>query len=255
MIKNIFTFILIAIFVVASTNAKKHQQQNEEDGGDTECCACTPTPDPVCTSKPVDIMLVIDDSRSVKVPQKEKVLDFLHDFSQVLDISNSSQRVAMLQFSKSIYDQTDFNHECATDKGLFLEQLQGLKRRRRNGATDHKAALQYTKMVFDESSREDVDKVVVFVTDGISFDQMDCGKPRKGDHQIQCARDAYAELVDAYPDLRFVYLAVGLAEEREGLKELFTWDSYSPDLVIEADFENLSDFTEEILEQTCASLE
>jgi hypothetical protein len=221
---QVFTFILFV------SNARAE-----------ECCSCAPTHSPTkapteqvtlppsCVGEPLDIFLMLDDSRSIKNVEKFMSVNFVVNLLNILDLGVDKQRVAFAQFSKTVYDVIDFNNTVSFDKPAILEHVTDNKKRtKRNGATHTNEALKEIKKVYDATSRDGVDKVVIFVTDGVPFDQPSCGKPRKGQHQIECAREEFKELMDDYPDMRFVYLAVGRAEDNEELKGLFTFDSYSP---------------------------
>ncbi|CAN0272077.1 unnamed protein product [Lampetra planeri] len=62
-----------------------------------------------CTSKILDLLFIIDSSRSVRIHEFEKVKLFMIDVIDSLDISPDGTRVAMLQYASTVQNEFSFN--------------------------------------------------------------------------------------------------------------------------------------------------
>lgn len=185
----------------------------------------------------------------------ELARQFLGDVVSVFQVGENKTKFAFEQFSKGVYGITDFDDDMATNKFDFENHIRNVRRRTRNGETHTNKALKRAKTVFEETSRSGgiARPVVLMITDGIPFRQSGCRtKQSKGEEQIQCARDDYKALIDEFPDLYFIFLAIGLGTDNSELKGLFTFDNYEPDLVVDTTFDNLNNFTNILINGICA---
>uniref|UniRef100_S4RZX5 Matrilin 4 n=1 Tax=Petromyzon marinus TaxID=7757 RepID=S4RZX5_PETMA len=62
-----------------------------------------------CTSKILDLLFIIDSSRSVRIHEFEKVKLFMIDVIDSLDISPDGTRVAVLQYASTVQNEFSFN--------------------------------------------------------------------------------------------------------------------------------------------------
>ncbi|GCC24847.1 collagen alpha-6(VI) chain-like [Chiloscyllium punctatum] len=121
-----------------------------------------------------DIVLVVDGSTSVSDENFEEVREFLNTFVNGLDIAENKVRIGLVQYSDD--PKTEFLLNQYSSKSDVLNYLQRLQQKR--GRTDTRRTLEFLQnqhFVPAAGSRaaENVQQIVILVTDGDSITEVD----------------------------------------------------------------------------------
>ncbi|XP_038606805.1 matrilin-3 [Tachyglossus aculeatus] len=127
-----------------------------------------------CRSRPLDLVFVVDSSRSVRPPEFEKVKTFLSQVIDTLDIGETATRVAVVNYASTV--KVEFHLQTHSDK----ESLKRAVSRMAPLATGTMSGLAIRTAVDEVFTEEagarppafNIPKVVIVVTDGRPQDQV-----------------------------------------------------------------------------------
>lgn len=137
---------------------------------DVSCNPPTPTPGSCvcCGSALVDLVFVVDSSVSVGKDDFKRGIEFVKDLVNLFSISKSATRVGLITFNS--YPTTPFKLNRYTTKDDVMKALDSVTYRQ-GGTYIGKALYRVVKdMIF--RSDPDVEKIVVVMSDGRSFDSV-----------------------------------------------------------------------------------
>jgi len=135
---------------------------------DVSCNPPTPTPGPCvcCSSALVDLVFVVDSSVSVGKNDFKLAKDFVKDLTNLFSISKTATRIGLVTFNT--YPTTPFKLNRYTNKEDVMKALDAVTYKQ-GGTYIGKALYRVVKdMIF--RSDPDVEKIVVVMSDGRSFD-------------------------------------------------------------------------------------
>ncbi|XP_077384015.1 matrilin-1-like [Festucalex cinctus] len=128
-----------------------------------------------CKSRPMDFVLVIDSSRSIRPDDYEKVKTFIHNLLQFLEIGPEATRVGLLQYGSVVQNEFSLNkYSNKTKVEQAVKNMQHLATGTMTGL-----AIQYTvETAFTEAegarqARLGVPRIAMIVTDGRPQDSVE----------------------------------------------------------------------------------
>ncbi|XP_062981553.1 matrilin-3 [Elgaria multicarinata webbii] len=142
-------------------------------GSKSYSSAVSPTED-ICRSQPLDLVFIIDSSRSVRFQEFEKVKTFLAKMIDTLDIGERATRVAVVNYASRV--KVEFNLQTYFDKASMKQAVSRISPLSVGTMTG--LAIQtamddvFTKEVGSRDSSLDIPKVAIIVTDGRPQDQV-----------------------------------------------------------------------------------
>ncbi|MGH0127755.1 UNVERIFIED_CONTAM: hypothetical protein FKN15_035454 [Acipenser sinensis] len=134
----------------------------------------TTTPGIQCKIRPLDLVLIIDSSRSVRPGEFEKVKIFISDMIDTLDIGQYSTRVAVINYAstvniefhlKTYFNKVDMKQAVSRIKPLSTGTMSGLAIRTAMNEA-------YTEKAGARPPSQNISKVAVIVTDGRPQDKV-----------------------------------------------------------------------------------
>ncbi|XP_041109336.1 matrilin-3-like isoform X1 [Polyodon spathula] len=127
-----------------------------------------------CKSRPLDLVLIIDSSRSVRPGEFEKVKIFISDMIDTLDIGQYATRVAVINYAstvkiefhlKTYFNKVDMKQAVSRIKPLSTGTMSGLAIRTAMNEA-------YTEEAGARPRSQNISKVAVIVTDGRPQDKV-----------------------------------------------------------------------------------
>ena len=92
----------------------------------------------VCTTRNTDILLIMDDSRSIKNAEFTQMKKFIIDLVYRFNISREQTRVALVQFSSKKFTRVEFYLNQYYDKESLMNRINSLRQRDGGSTyTDH----------------------------------------------------------------------------------------------------------------------
>ncbi|XP_054827054.1 matrilin-3 [Eublepharis macularius] len=134
--------------------------------------AVSPT-DEVCRSRPLDLVFIIDSSRSVRLEEFEKVKTFLDKMIDSLDVGEAATRVAVVNYASTV--KVEFNLRTYFDKASMKQAVSRISPLTAGTMTGLAIQTAVDEAFTEESgarpSSLNIPKVAIIVTDGRPQDQ------------------------------------------------------------------------------------
>ncbi|XP_028809142.1 matrilin-3a isoform X1 [Denticeps clupeoides] len=134
-----------------------------------------PATDSQCASRPLDLVFIIDSSRSVRPIEFEKVKIFLVDMVDTLDIGPDATRVAVVNYASTV--KIEFLLKDHLDKVKIkqaINRIEPLAAGTMTGLAIKKAMDEaFTEKSGARSRSKNISKVAIIVTDGRPQDQVE----------------------------------------------------------------------------------
>nr|XP_056712875.1 matrilin-3 [Euleptes europaea] len=142
-------------------------------GTDSYSSAISPTDD-VCRSRPLDLVFIIDSSRSVRPEEFEKVKIFLAKMIDTLDVGERATRVAVVNYASTV--KVEFNLRTYFDKGSMKHAVSRISPLTAGTMTGLAIQAAMDEAFTEESGARppslNIPKVAIIVTDGRPQDQV-----------------------------------------------------------------------------------
>ena len=234
---------------------EKNQCLNDgicEENGDEFNCVCTEKfhgqlcekEKVVCTTKNTDILIIMDDSRSIIKRNYRGMKNFVIELVYRFNISEHQSRVALMQFSSKENTRVEFNFDDYNyDKNRLMTLLANVKQSDGISTYTNVALKKAREEIFNgqNGDRTDVRDVIVLLTDGQSHKDRDAiveaGRLRDEDVSIISIGIGRGEVND---DFYNFLKAISLGSEY-AFKVSFTKLDTILDGVTKAACENLQD--------------
>ncbi|XP_032912382.1 matrilin-3 isoform X3 [Catharus ustulatus] len=133
-----------------------------------------PDTDPACKNRPLDLVFIVDSSRSVRPEEFEKVKIFLSEMIDTLDVGESTTRVAVMNYASSV--QVEFPLRTYFDKASMKEavsRIEPLSAGTMTGLAIQTAMDEvFTEEMGTRPAASNIPKVAIVVTDGRPQDQV-----------------------------------------------------------------------------------
>ncbi|CAH1274250.1 FCGBP [Branchiostoma lanceolatum] len=127
-------------------------------------------PEPTCHAK-ADIHVLVDGSKSVKTRNFPSVRQFILKLAAGFEIGPNKARIGVYQFAKDM--RTEFKMNQYNNRGALLNAIKKIeymnKLQTKTGASLKAVYNEFTKA---NGARDDVEKVIILVTDGKATDQV-----------------------------------------------------------------------------------
>ncbi|XP_059354283.1 uncharacterized protein LOC132092176 isoform X5 [Carassius carassius] len=131
--------------------------------------------DPHCRSRPLDLVFIIDSSRSVRPGEFEKVKIFLADMVDTLDVGPDATRVAVVNYASTV--KIEFllkNHLTKESIKQAINRIEPLAAGTMTGMAIKKAMDEaFTEKSGARPKSKNISKVAIIVTDGRPQDQVE----------------------------------------------------------------------------------
>ncbi|XP_052391915.1 uncharacterized protein LOC127938990 isoform X2 [Carassius gibelio] len=131
--------------------------------------------DPHCRSRPLDLVFIIDSSRSVRPGEFEKVKIFLADMVDTLDVGPDATRVAVVNYASTV--KIEFllkNHLTKDSIKQAINRIEPLAAGTMTGMAIKKAMEEaFTEKSGARPKSKNISKVAIIVTDGRPQDQVE----------------------------------------------------------------------------------
>ncbi|XP_074930208.1 LOW QUALITY PROTEIN: matrilin-3 [Cottoperca gobio] len=131
--------------------------------------------DSQCRSRPLDLVFIIDSSRSVRPGEFEKVKIFLADMVDTLDVGSETTRVAVVNYASTV--KIEFflkNHFNKPDMKKAITRIEPLAAGTMTGLAIKTAVNEaFTEDSGARSRSRKISKVAIIVTDGRPQDQVE----------------------------------------------------------------------------------
>ena len=120
--------------------------------------------------KPVDIILLLDSSGSIKDHEWRKQVSFGEKLCESFNISSNASRVGLIYFGDYAYGQIDLNSEEGADNDSIINNFERIKSytRYQNITRTDLALYMAVNMFLGVPKDRKVPKVLVIITDGVS---------------------------------------------------------------------------------------
>ncbi|MBW03636.1 Cartilage matrix protein, partial [Eschrichtius robustus] len=122
----------------------------------------------LCRTRPIDLVFVVDSSRSVRPVEFEKVKVFLSQVIESLDVGPNATRVGMVNYASSV--KQEFPLRAHGSKAMLLQAVRRIQPLSTGTMTGLAIQFAITKALSDAEggrpSSPDISKVVIVVTDG-----------------------------------------------------------------------------------------
>ncbi|XP_053141233.1 matrilin-3 [Hemicordylus capensis] len=147
----------------------------EPDSQGTESySSAIPYSEDACRSRPLDLVFIIDSSRSVRHPEFEKMKIFLAKMIDTLDVGERATRVAVVNYASTV--KVEFNLQTYFDKASMkqaVSRISPLSAGTMTGLAIQSAMEDtFTEEAGARASSLDIPKVVIIVTDGRPQDEV-----------------------------------------------------------------------------------
>ncbi|XP_071404247.1 matrilin-3 [Pithys albifrons albifrons] len=133
-----------------------------------------PSSDTACTNRPLDLVFIIDSSRSVRPEEFEKVKIFLSEMIDTLDVGERTTRVAVMNYASTV--KVEFPLRTYFDKASLKEavsRIEPLSAGTMTGLAIQTAMDEvFTEEMGTRPATFNIPKVVIVVTDGRPQDQV-----------------------------------------------------------------------------------
>lgn len=134
-----------------------------------------PETDSSCMSRPLDLVFIIDSSRSVRPSEFEKVKTFLADMVDTLDVGADTTRVAVVNYASTV--KTEFllkDHFNKPDLKKAISRVEPLATGTMTGLAIKTAVSEaFTEQSGARPRPRNIAKVAIIVTDGRPQDQVE----------------------------------------------------------------------------------
>ncbi|XP_078029998.1 matrilin-3a isoform X2 [Epinephelus lanceolatus] len=131
--------------------------------------------DSQCRSRPLDLVFIIDSSRSVRPGEFEKVKIFLADMVDTLDVGSEATRVAVVNYASTV--KIEFllkNHFNKPDMKKAISRIEPLAAGTMTGLAIKTAVNEaFTEQSGARPRSRNISKVAIIVTDGRPQDQVE----------------------------------------------------------------------------------
>uniref|UniRef100_A0A8C5T320 Matrilin 3 n=1 Tax=Malurus cyaneus samueli TaxID=2593467 RepID=A0A8C5T320_9PASS len=130
--------------------------------------------DTACKNRPLDLVFIVDSSRSVRPEEFEKVKTFLSEMIDTLDVGERTTRVAVMNYASTV--KVEFPLRTFFDKGSLKEAVSHIEPL--SAGTMTGLAIQtamdeiFTEEMGSRPAAFNIPKVVIVVTDGRPQDQV-----------------------------------------------------------------------------------
>lgn len=135
----------------------------------------SPETDSQCRSRPLDLVFIIDSSRSVRPGEFEKVKIFLADMVDTLDVGTDATRVAVVNYASTV--KIEFllkNHFNKPDMKKAITRIEPLAAGTMTGLAIKTAVNEaFTEQSGARPRSRNISKVAIIVTDGRPQDQVE----------------------------------------------------------------------------------
>ncbi|XP_045917026.1 matrilin-3a isoform X1 [Micropterus dolomieu] len=142
--------------------------------GDHSPCDATET-DSQCRSRPLDLVFIIDSSRSVRPGEFEKVKIFLADMVDTLDVGTDATRVAVVNYASKVKIEFQLkDHINKLDIKKAISRIDPLASGTMTGLAIKTAMNEaFTEQSGARPRSRNISKVAIIVTDGRPQDQVE----------------------------------------------------------------------------------
>ncbi|XP_064409903.1 matrilin-2 isoform X4 [Latimeria chalumnae] len=175
--RSFFVFLLLQALLLANAVLTRERQRPRQPSGrkDVALKAAVALAESTCKGKPMDLVFIIDSSRSVRPNDYEKMKEFLYSMLTFLDIGPDVTRVGLVQYGSTVNNEFSlktYNKKADIEKAI--REMIHLATGTMTGL-----ALQYTMNVAfteEEGARPlelNVPRVAMIVTDGRPQDTVD----------------------------------------------------------------------------------
>ncbi|XP_068198380.1 matrilin-3a isoform X2 [Antennarius striatus] len=131
--------------------------------------------DSQCRSRPLDLVFIIDSSRSVRPVEFEKVKTFLADMVDTLDVGTDATRVAVINYASTV--KIEFllkDHSSKMDMKKAISRIEPLATGTMTGLAIKTAVSDaFTEQSGARPRSRNISKVAIIVTDGRPQDQVE----------------------------------------------------------------------------------
>ncbi|XP_028295280.1 matrilin-3a isoform X1 [Gouania willdenowi] len=131
--------------------------------------------DAQCRSRPLDLVFIIDSSRSVRPGEFEKVKIFLADMVDTLDVGSDATRVAVVNYASTV--KIEFllkDHSSILDMKKAISRIEPLAAGTMTGLAIKTAMNEaFTEQSGARPRSKNISKVAIIVTDGRPQDQVE----------------------------------------------------------------------------------
>ncbi|XP_058692499.1 matrilin-3 isoform X4 [Poecile atricapillus] len=133
-----------------------------------------PSADTACKNRPLDLVFIVDSSRSVRPEEFEKVKIFLSEMIDTLDVGERTTRVAVMNYASTV--KVEFPLRTYFDKASMKEavsRIEPLSAGTMTGLAIQTAMDEvFTEEMGTRPAASNIPKVVIVVTDGRPQDQV-----------------------------------------------------------------------------------
>ncbi|XP_051510440.1 matrilin-3-like [Myxocyprinus asiaticus] len=131
--------------------------------------------DSQCRSRPLDLVFIIDSSRSVRPGEFEKVKIFLADMVDTLDVGPDATRVAVVNYASTVKIEFLLKHHLTKDTiKQAINRIEPLAEGTMTGLAIKKAMDEaFTEKSGARPKSKNISKVAIIVTDGRPQDQVE----------------------------------------------------------------------------------
>ncbi|XP_073712453.1 matrilin-3a isoform X1 [Misgurnus anguillicaudatus] len=131
--------------------------------------------DSQCRSRPLDLVFIIDSSRSVRPGEFEKVKIFLADMVDTLDVGPDATRVAVVNYASTVKIEFLLKHHLSKDTiKQAINRIEPLAAGTMTGMAIKKAMDEaFTEKSGARPKSKNISKVAIIVTDGRPQDQVE----------------------------------------------------------------------------------
>ncbi|XP_040453597.1 matrilin-3 isoform X3 [Falco naumanni] len=162
--------LLLPPLLLPAAGASPHRPRLQPGGRSGSLAAA----DTACKNRPLDLVFIIDSSRSVRPEEFEKVKIFLSEMIDTLDVGERTTRVAVMNYASTV--KVEFPLRTYFDKASMKEAISHIKPL--SAGTMTGLAIQtamdevFTEEMGTRPAAFNIPKVVIVVTDGRPQDQV-----------------------------------------------------------------------------------
>uniref|UniRef100_A0A8C4XKZ4 Matrilin 3 n=1 Tax=Falco tinnunculus TaxID=100819 RepID=A0A8C4XKZ4_FALTI len=162
--------LLLPPLLLPAAGASPHRPRLQLGGRSGSLAAA----DTACKNRPLDLVFIIDSSRSVRPEEFEKVKIFLSEMIDTLDVGERTTRVAVMNYASTV--KVEFPLRTYFDKASMKEAISHIKPL--SAGTMTGLAIQtamdevFTEEMGTRPATFNIPKVVIVVTDGRPQDQV-----------------------------------------------------------------------------------
>ncbi|XP_055570641.1 matrilin-3 isoform X2 [Falco cherrug] len=162
--------LLLPPLLLPAAGASPHRPRLQPGGRSGSLAAA----DTACKNRPLDLVFIIDSSRSVRPEEFEKVKIFLSEMIDTLDVGERTTRVAVMNYASTV--KVEFPLRTYFDKASMKEAISHIKPL--SAGTMTGLAIQtamdevFTEEMGTRPATFNIPKVVIVVTDGRPQDQV-----------------------------------------------------------------------------------